>query len=38
MEVPCCGGVEMIVKEALKQSNKNIIIKDYTVSLTGELI
>lgn len=38
MEVPCCGGVEMIVKEALLQSGKNIIIKDYTVSLTGELI
>jgi len=38
MEVPCCGGVEMIVKESLKQANKNIIIKDYTVSLTGELI
>jgi ferredoxin len=38
MEVPCCGGVEMIVKEALTQSGKNIIIKDYTVSLTGELV
>lgn len=38
MEVPCCGGVEMIVKEALIQSGKNIIMKDYTVSLTGELI
>lgn len=38
MEVPCCGGVEMIIKEALSQSGKNIIMKDYTVSLTGELI
>ena len=38
MEVPCCGGVEMIIKEALNQSGKNIIMKDYTVSLTGELI
>lgn len=37
MEVPCCGGVEMIVKEALNQSGKNITVKDYTVSLTGEL-
>lgn len=38
MEVPCCGGIESIVEEALKQSGKNIIIKEYTVSLTGELI
>jgi len=38
MEVPCCGGIEMIVKEAMTKANKNIIIKDYTISLTGELI
>jgi len=38
MEVPCCGGVEMITREALTKSGKNIIMKDYTVSLTGELI
>ncbi len=38
MEVPCCGGVEMIIREALNKSGKNIIMKDYTVSLTGELI
>ncbi len=38
MEVPCCGGVEFIVKEALQKSQKNIIIKDYTISLNGEII
>lgn len=38
MEVPCCGGVEMIVKEALQKADKNIIIKDYTISLNGEII
>ncbi len=38
MEVPCCGGVEMIVKEAMLQSGKTIILKDYTVSITGELV
>jgi len=38
MEVPCCGGVEMIVKEAMVRAGKNIIIKDYTVSLSGELV
>ncbi len=38
MEVPCCGGVEMIVTEALQKANKIIPIKDYTVSIQGELI
>lgn len=38
MEVPCCGGVETIVKEAINKANKNIIIKDYTISIEGELI
>ena len=38
IEVPCCGGVEMIVREVLQQSGKNVIIKDYTVSITGELV
>lgn len=38
MEVPCCFGVEKIVTEALRKSNKNIIIKDYTISVQGEII
>ncbi|NLF83267.1 MAG: 4Fe-4S binding protein [Candidatus Gastranaerophilales bacterium] len=38
MEVPCCGGVEMLIKEAMVRSGKNIIIKDYTVSIEGELV
>lgn len=38
MEVPCCSGVETIVKRALQKAEKNIIIKDYTVSITGELV
>lgn len=38
MEVPCCSGTVHIVEEALKKSGKNIVIKDYTISLTGELI
>ena len=38
MEVPCCGGVEMIVEAALKKANKNIIIKEYTISIDGEII
>ena len=38
MEVPCCSGVEQIIKQALIKSNKNIIIKEYIVSINGELI
>ncbi|MCK4994619.1 MAG: 4Fe-4S binding protein [Candidatus Omnitrophica bacterium] len=38
MEVPCCSGTVHIVKESLKKSGKNIEIKDYTISLKGELI
>jgi len=38
MEVPCCSGIEHIVKQALDKSGKNITIKDYTISVQGELI
>lgn len=38
MEVPCCSGIEYIVKEALQNAQKNIMIKDYTVSISGDLI
>jgi len=38
MEVPCCGGVTGIVAEALSRSEKRIIVKEYTISLQGEII
>jgi len=38
MEVPCCSGIEVIVKRALEKANKNIIIKDYTISINGEIV
>lgn len=38
MEVPCCYGIEQLVRQALEQSGKNIVIHDYTVSLKGEII
>jgi hypothetical protein len=38
MEVPCCSGIEIIVKRALEKSKANIIIKDYTISINGEII
>lgn len=38
MEVPCCSGIEVIVERALEKSGKNIIIKEYTISINGEII
>lgn len=42
MEVPCCSGIEIIVKRALeigqKGAQKVITLKDYTISISGEII
>lgn len=38
MEVPCCSGIEVVVKKALEKAQKNITIKDYTISINGEII
>lgn len=38
MEVPCCSGVEIIVKKALERAGKIITIKDYTISISGEIV
>ncbi len=37
MEVPCCFGLVTIVEEAVKKSGKTIPIKEYTISLQGEI-
>ncbi len=38
MEVPCCSGVEMIIRKAMESAGKNITIKDYTISLKGDIV
>jgi ferredoxin len=38
MEVPCCSGLGVVVSKALKEAQKFIMVKDYTVSINGELI
>lgn len=38
MEVPCCSGIEIIVKRALERAQKIITIKDYTISISGDII
>jgi ferredoxin len=38
MEVPCCGGTELIVQKALEQANKTQMVKLTVVSLQGETL
>ncbi len=38
MQVPCCGGLERAVKEAVKRSGKNIPIQVFTLSADGTIL
>lgn len=38
MEVPCCGGMTAILKEALKRSGKNVPLTETILSVKGDLI
>lgn len=38
MEVPCCGGMEYAVKNALEKSGKNIDIKTVIISIEGSIL
>lgn len=38
MEVPCCGGTVAYIEEAIRNSGKNIILKDYVISIRGEIV
>lgn len=38
MEVPCCRGTLRIVQEALNRARKIIPLKEYTISISGEII
>jgi len=37
MEVPCCYGSLNLTREAVKNSGKNILIKEHTVSIRGDV-
>lgn len=37
MEVPCCGGMRMIVKEALKQAGMDIPLEEVVITARGEI-
>lgn len=38
MEVPCCGGTEMVVRKALEAAGKEIDVTVNVISLSGEII
>jgi ferredoxin len=38
MEVPCCFGLKAVIKEALKESGKNIPLKEINISIKGEIL
>ena len=38
MEVPCCGGTEMVVRKALEDAGKQVNVKVNVISINGEII
>jgi len=38
MEVPCCGGVNTILQRAMEKAGKSFFIKEYTISVSGEIV
>ncbi|MBF0478061.1 MAG: 4Fe-4S binding protein [Candidatus Omnitrophica bacterium] len=38
MEVPCCSGTTQIIEEAIKRSGKSLVLREYVISLDGNII
>ena len=38
MEVPCCGGIEFAVKQAIQTSEKNLRLQVITISTAGKIL
>ena len=37
MKVPCCSGIEVIVKRALEKAQKDIKIENITITMNGKI-
>jgi len=37
MEVPCCGGINHVLEEALRRSGKKIPLRNYTITVEGKV-
>jgi len=37
MEVPCCSGVRYVVDQAMEKAGKKVPVKDYTITISGEI-
>jgi hypothetical protein len=38
MEVPCCGGIERIVQNAMEKAGKFSMVQTNTISINGAII
>jgi ribosomal protein L16/L10AE len=38
MEVPCCGGLLQMTKNALSRASRKVPVKQMIISLTGEVL
>ncbi|TAN45041.1 MAG: hypothetical protein EPN22_03315 [Nitrospirae bacterium] len=38
MEVPCCGGMTAVLREAIKRSGKNIPFTEIVISIKGDIL
>ena len=38
MEVPCCGGMEFAIKQAIEACGKNIALNVVTISISGDIL
>ena len=38
MEVPCCGGMDVVAREAVKASGRDIPIKEVVIGIRGEVL
>ncbi|MBW6515036.1 MAG: 4Fe-4S binding protein [Candidatus Cloacimonetes bacterium] len=38
MEVPCCSGIVHLAERAIRESGKNVLFRDYTISVDGQIL